>query len=685
LNANETEWIGDDLTKTKKQINIVGASLKAGQAKALGHLLEKTGTASEGTAVVLPDENLLMPVLHSIPEDVSSLNVTMGFPFRNSVLYNLVIALKNLQKNKKVDGDKTKFYHKNCIQILSHPYIKLFNAGKCFKIINEINRRNIISIDLVRILQFTEEGEKIFELIFRDASDSNNTIKYLFDIMSEISSLIEEKTPYNQRFEKEFFFVLYDSLSHLKNLILKYQTDIGTDTLWNLIIEILSHTRIPFTGEPLKGLQVMGLLETRSIDFENVYILSMNEGTVPRGNSKGSFIPYNLRKAFKMPTYEDDDASFAYYFYRLIQRAKNVTLIYNTETIGVQPGEKSRYILQLQNELAKQNKNITIKEFIFQPGIGTFPEKHIKVNKTPEIVDLLAGREFSPSAISQYITCSLKFYLNRIARLRMDISVEEVLSGAAFGSLLHEIMKQLYIVKKNKIMTKKDLDEIKKALEKNFDTMWKNACKEIEDLKEFADGLSGKNLLFKNVIKKLVKLILENDVHEVPFNILEIEGALTGEIETEANGNKYKIKLRGILDRVEEKNGVTKIIDYKTGLFKMKGQESKTIEEYFNEVFSDPKYKESFQQYFYAMLFHDTFPSAKLNIGIYPLRSIGKGIEFYEDSNCIPPEKLAAFRKKLKEKFSEIFDINIPFQKTDKTENCKFCDFIPICYREQGR
>jgi len=669
-------WIEQNLKNSVKEITITGSVLESGQSKALGYFLGKSDHVKkdeiEKTVIVLPDESMLMPVLHSIPGEIKDINVTMGYPFKNSSLYNLLNSLKNLHTNKKGTEKNPVYYHKDCIDILSNPLVSSHISYR--NAIVEINRRSIIYITAGRILSFTG-NDKIAEIIFHNIISPAGLIKYLLEIISVLS---EDNISV---FEKEFFIKLWEKLKQINTLVLKYSNETEVLTVWRIIIDVMSSVKIPFTGEPLKGLQVMGLLETRSLDFDNVYILSMNEGTVPRGKTGSSYIPYRLRRAFRMPTYEDEDAAFAYYFYRLLQRAKNVHLLYNTESVDLISGEKSRFILQVENELPFYNNKIRLNNNIFQADIDEEKNKDIIIQKSGAIIQKLNDRKYSASALSDYIACSLKFYFSKIAGLKKEEIAEETFSGASFGSLLHEIMSQLYAGHKNKLLSSEDIKTVRKHLDENFDKVWENACTKIEELKEFGKEIYGKNLLFKNVIKKLSGLILENDERETPFKILDIEGNIESQIEID--DNTHSINLSGRLDRVEEKNGITRIIDYKTGTFSPKNQKNTTTDEYFEKVFSDTDYRESFQQYFYAMLYLENYPASKMNIGIYPLRSTGSGIVFYEDEDSyIPPEKISLFRDKLNKLFTEIFNPGIPFKKTDDIEICKFCDYKSICYRE---
>jgi CRISPR/Cas system-associated exonuclease Cas4 (RecB family) len=315
---------------------------------------------------------------------------------------------------------------------------------------------------------------------------------------------------------------------------------------------------------------------------------------------------------------------------------------------------------------------------IIQPGYDEVKDKEIIINKTEGTLIHLQQYKYSASALSQYINCSLKFYFNRVAGLRKDKTAEEAFSGASFGSLVHEIMRKLYAGHINKVISAEDIKAVKTELDGNFDEAWENACSRIDELREFAKEISGKNLLFKNVIKKLVGLILNNDIEQAPFKMLDVEGRF----ETFFQVKSHNITVTGRLDRVEEKNGVIRIIDYKTGKFKMRDQKEESTGEYYDKVFSDPAYKESFQQYYYAMIYNRQNPGTKINIGIYPIKSISGGVDFYENQ-WIEKEKLDEFSAKLEKLFAEILDPAVPFRKTPDINRCKFCDFTSICYRER--
>jgi hypothetical protein len=682
LNINNAKWREDNLLTGKKNIKIIGTPLKVSQAKALGNELKNISSASlDKTAIVLPDDSLMIPVLHSLPENISSLNITMGFPFKDSSLYNLLQLLKSLQNGKKGSGKSAAYYHKDVVQLLLHPYVKFTEPYEIYELVNQIKRRNIIYISRKRILEAFSVQPEIITEIFTDIDTPAKSLGYIYDIITIISKQLEgSKT--NMAFEMEYLFKLYTELNHLSAVLKKYSADMDNDTFWKLIIEVASSIKIPFTGEPLKGLQVMGLLETRLLDFENVYILSMNEGTMPRGNTHGSFIPYSLRRAFKMPTYEDDDSNTAYYFYRLLQRAENVTLIYNTEPGELTAGEKSRFIMQIEQELAVENKNIKLRNFILQADVEIPKRKEITIPKSAYILEALKNEShFSATRLAMYINCPLQFYLRTIAKLKEEEEVEEFFSGGGFGTILHEIMDMLYSDCVGKTVDEKIISSLKDKLNNDYDNIWKDACGKIPEYEEFKAEILGKNLLYKNIIKKLVEKILDNDIAEAPFKIISLEKEITKEMLISASGNEYKIKLLGRLDRVEEKDGIERIIDYKTGTIDKAKLKKKITDENIGMLFSDPAYKEKFQQHFYSSIYLSESADKKLKIGIYPLRSLSEGIIFF-DEDYIPQEILNLYEAKLNELLAKIFDSTTPFIQTAEIERCKYCKYNSICYRD---
>ncbi len=498
-------------------------------------------------------------------------------------------------------------------------------------------------------------------------------------MITECSGKLSAKGNTNSALVYGYIFMFFTQLNRLSDIIHKFSAGIEAETFWNLLKEILLGVSIPFSGEPLEGMQIMGMLETRSLDFDNVFILSMNEGILPRGITGSSFIPYHLRKAFRMPTYEDEDAAAAYYFYRLFQKAKNVYIFYNTEPGIIFSGEKSRFIMQLENELTLRNKNITFQELVLEVPALINKKKEITIAKDIEIISKLKEiKSFSATALISYISCPLKFYLQRIAGLNEEKDIEEFFGGATFGNIFHSLMKVLYEDYTGKFISKKDFKNISNRLNSDFDSILDAAFIDVDEKRAYASELRGKNLLYKGIMKKLAEKIIENDEMDAPFKILDLEKKIEAKIETIINGEKSDVTLYGRIDRIDEKDNYVRILDYKTGIVTSKRLKN----ENFHLLFEDPQYKEYFQTYFYAMLYLGSGERGKnIRTGIYPLRNIGEGIRYISEGN-MPDASVEAFKKGIAELVSGIFDTEKPFTQTTNVKNCLYCPFTGICYRD---
>lgn len=678
-------WVENNLSKPDgKFVNIIGAPLNIGQVKALAIQLKELSDSNSNdpnkAAVILPDESLLLPVLYSIPADIKKINVTMGFPFKNSPLFNFIELLKNLQLGKKQSGKNCVFYHKNVTEILMHPYVKFISAKLVFDIVNYIKKYSIVYITGKKLVEFENEPQELLSLIFTPASTIEELFTYLFKILDKISAKSEYSEESYARFELEYFYSVYEQLNRLKDIIVNYDEKVGEKVFWHILIESLKGVKIPFTGEPLEGLQVMGLLESRSLDFENVFILSMNEGIMPKGNTHSSFIPYNLRKSFNLPTYEDTDSITAYYFYRLLQRAKKVFLFYNTETNDIYSGEKSRFLLQLESELAKK-KIIKLQNTIIQTVLEESKKKVITITKDSTFIErLLKEKHFSATDIKNYINCELKFYLKKISKLDEEESMEEFFSPATFGKIFHSVMQIIFGEYIGKIIDRDTIERLKNKLNSNYDEIISNVFEGIEELKETGPNLQGKNLLLKNVIKKLALKVLNNEFDEVPFLLIDQEMPVEKSLPFESSGKDYKIKLFGRIDRIDEKDGVKRILDYKTGKVNV-SRENKDREEMLDEVFINPDFKDVFQAAFYGYLFLSNNNDKTIEIGIYPVKKLDKGINWI-DKVDLTKEGLKNFEEKLKQLFAEIFNTTVPIRQTTEQERCNYCPYISICYRE---
>ncbi|MBL8015850.1 MAG: PD-(D/E)XK nuclease family protein, partial [Ignavibacteria bacterium] len=497
LNINVPLWKENNLSSSDKVIEVIGAPLEVSQAKILGSRLKKLSAEElANTAIVLPDDSMLLPLLNSLPENCKAVNVTMGYSFRGSRLYSLLKLIMELQKNISGSGRSAAFYHRDVIGVLLHPLIKQFAPDEADMTVSTINRRNIIYASQKFLNECFKGTAGIINDLFAPAETASELYEYISQLLVGLGEFSNSDAG-SAQFETEILNRVYAELNRLNSISEQHTGEIDKETFGRLFMESAATLKIPFSGEPLKGLQVMGMLETRSLDFDNVFILSVNEGILPRDNSLSSFIPYALRRSFRMPLPEDTQADFAYHFYSLLQRAKNVTLLYNTETGALNTGEKSRFIMQIEHELAANNKNITLKSSVFESDITLPKRQEISVPKNDEVFGLLKGiKRFSASSLTTYINCPLQFYFSRAARLAEEDSVEEYFTGAAFGNLLHQIMDILYRDLKSNTAGEKEIRALIKTVNSSYDDLWKQACTEANEYAEFASIKQGKNVLF---------------------------------------------------------------------------------------------------------------------------------------------------------------------------------------------
>ncbi|HMQ78143.1 MAG TPA: PD-(D/E)XK nuclease family protein [Ignavibacteria bacterium] len=683
LEISEPNWIGNSLAESAINIKMIGSPLEVSQAKVLGSELEKLKQdTSAKTAIILPDDSLLMPVLRSIPGSISAINITMGYSFKNSLLFSLFELLRDLNLNSRGEGSSKEFYHRDIIGVLLHPYIRETAPEMIRSAINSINRRNVIYASAGFPGTFFSDTIDIINSIFVPADSAGESFEYLNRIIVNLYKTVSN-SPHGNIYEMEFLNRASTEMNRLKDILNKYTAEIESETFWNILIQNSGRMKIPFSGEPLEGIQIMGMLETRSIDFDNVFILSVNEGILPAETNSSSFIPFALRRAFRLPVSEDTEADYAYYFYRLLQKAKNVTLLYNTETGVISAGEKSRFLMQIENELAVKNTNIKTENLLLQGDIELPERKEITIEKSPKVLSLLKDqKQYSATTLSAYINCPLQFYFKKAAGLNEEEEVEEYFSAAAFGNIFHQLMDILYRDHIGMEVTEEVIDSKLAYLNGSYDELWQKACDELKEYREFAKIKQGKNLLYKSVIKKLAGSVLNNDRTETPFGITELENAAERTVKLNIDGEVTEITLYGRLDRVEIKDGITRIIDYKTGTVDNAKQSSKvTDEDHIARVFSDIKLKENFQQLFYASLYLNANKRSNLIVGIYPLKRITGGVFWFEEEP-ISAEKIKLFEDNLKMLLKKIFDKTTPFTQTTDVEHCKYCPYKSICYRD---
>ena len=652
----EINWINDNYS-SKKNINVIGVSKNIGQVKYIGEIIKKNIGKQGKTAIVLGDESLLIPMLSSLPKGIERVNITMGFPLFSSSVSSLFYKLFRLHTKAK-----TTYYYKDVMSILSHELIKpLFNLEEVNYsdlIIEKINNGNIVNIKLEFLINNTKVNKGLIKLLFKSWSDNVDiAISNSKELITQIrnSLLIKDggilTVEHLYRFNEIFneLFVLKKKFKFINSIAI----------LFDLFQDIVRNERLKFNSESFSKIQIMGLLESRVLDFETVIISSVNEGVLPSGNTENSFIPFDVKIDNNIPTYKEQDAIYSYHFYRLIQRAKNVHLIYNTEVDALKGGEKSRFIRQIEFEGIHKINQIIINSYTPKNE-----ENLIEISKTNEIInDLknLAKKGFSASSILSYIREPLTFYYKKILKIPDELRVEETIESNTLGTVIHESLKEIYKPLIHKFITVEYL----KAQLKKLDKIVKNQFKIIYNNGQFK---SGKNLIILEVaikyISDFIKIEIESIMSGDSIQIIGIEEDFNVKFQSEKF--KDEINLKGQIDRIDNFNGKLRIIDYKTG--KKIEKRELNLSNWENLEMDYDKIKNWFQLLFYAYAYNMTNnQNLPTEVGIISFKNLKSGLlKFnfgtrFDNKSIISDDILKNYKILLENILTEIMDSNMSF------------------------
>ena len=683
-----------DIFRKPKKIRYISASTENAQARFLPEWVKATQThttqivSEKENAIVLCNEALLLPVLHSIPQDVQNVNITMGFPLAQTPVYSFINAAMELQTNG-YRPDTGRFTYEAVSKILKHPYTRQL-SDHATRLERELTKTN-------RFYPLPSELKKddFLTILFTPQSNIRELCDYLLRLIKSISILYRKEGEYDDIFNqlyRESIFQSHLKINRLYSLIESGELSVRTDTLKRLITKVLTASNIPFHGEPAIGLQIMGVLETRNLDFRNLIMLSLNEGQLPKAGGESSFIPYNLRKAFGMTTIEHKNAVYAYYFYRLIQRAENITLLYNTSSDGLNRGEESRFMLQL---LVEGPHEIT-REYL-EAGQSPQNTLEIQIEKTPEILRRLyraydtAQPEsviLSPSALNTYLDCRLRFYYRYVAGLKTPDEVSAEIDSALFGTIFHLSAQLAYtdLTANGKMIQREDLerllrDEIK--LQGYVDQAFKQELFKVapEEKPEY----NGVQLINSKVIVSYLKQLLRNDLQYTPFEMVAMEKKVSEKITIQTALGPLTLRLGGTIDRMDAKEGTLRIVDYKTG---GSPKIPANIEQLFTPSETRPNY--IFQTFLYAAIMSRKQPLMVAPALLYIHRAASESyspvIEMGEPRKPkIPVNNFAffedEFRERLQALLEKIFDEKELFTQTEDIKKCAYCDFKAICKR----
>lgn len=661
------EWVVNHFSE-QKNIQIIGTPKSIGQAKIVGTLIEKIQTTHpnlEKTAVVLGDENLLLPVLFGLPDSVDALNITMGYPSKNNPAQLLISKLFKLHHNAKQRNDKSyTFYYKEVLAILNHPLIEPYCQAQ--EVVQVINSNNFTFFSREKLFQLYAEKypnstNTLFELLFARWDEIPLILANLREILLHIKSQLSNDNS-EDKMAKAFLYSIYNTIVKLTNYQEKYQQIDSLTALHAIYKQIVELAEVSFEGEPLSGLQIMGVLESRVLDFENVIITSVNEGKFPAGKSQNSFLPYDVKKELGLPTFKEKDAIYCYHFYHLLLRAKNIWLLYNTDHEGIDAGEKSRFITQLEIE-KHQLPNSTIYNAVL-------PEKAYEpmvIPKTAAIIERLIAiatdKGFSPSSLTGYIRNPIQFYTQRILRINEAEDVEENIAANTLGIIIHSALEELYTPYLNQFLAVHHIASMESKIDAVILKYFKQEYKEGEITK-------GKNLLAFEVAKRNVYNFLQVEKKAITedndaVKVLLLEESLSCEIQLESFD--FPIKIAGKVDRIEERNGVIRIVDYKTGRVAAGSLKLNDIFALTPEIANE----KIIQLLCYAMMFenHELRKNLDITAGIISFKNMKNGflpfgIGSGKDANTvITSEMLEDFKVIIKLLILEIFNPEIPFKE----------------------
>ena len=676
-----------------KEVTFIESPTENGQVRYLPQWIRENLTSQEKeTAVVLCNEALLQPVLHALPDNVKHINITMGFPLSQTPAYSFVNALMELHTSG-YNPNNGRYLFAEVISVLKHPYTRQLSpeAEKLEQTLTRDNRFYPLPSEL--------KQDNVLELLFTPRRNNLDLCSMLSEALKEVAVIYQQQAAsHSDAFDqlyRESLFKTYTLVNRFHTLIESKELNVQAGTFQRLLTRVMSSSSIPFHGEPAIGMQVMGVLETRNLDFRHLIMLSVNEGQLPKAGGDSSFIPYNLRKAFGMTTIDHKIAVYAYYFYRLMQRAEKVTLVYNTATDGINRGELSRFMLQFLIEwgypvLRKQ------LEAAQSPQDST----PIIIEKTPDVMERMKSvfdirnnpkALISPSALNCYLDCPLKFYYKYVALLSAPDEVTADIDSAKFGSIFHYAAEHIYkdLTAHGKLISKENLETLLKD-EVRLQTYVDNGFKELffnlppNEQPEY----NGIQLINSAVIVKYIQQLLRNDLRYAPFTFVGSEQRIFENIEICTSTGDIQSRIGGIIDRIDSKGESLRIVDYKTG------GDADTPANVQSLFIPDKKRSNYvFQTFLYASIVckklrekNDSRLVAPALLYIHraasenysPVIQMGEPRKPKEPVDNFAQHE-GDFRENLKTLLEDIFNPDISFTQTEIEDKCAYCDFRALC------
>lgn len=705
LRQNQTQFgsfkhleIGEHF-KSSKNIKLISVPKQIGQAQVVKQEVQNllnAGVNLKDVAIVLANEKLLWPVLNQLPAGVEHVNITMEYPIKFTSAFNLLEQLIKLQIGLKNQKYKGCIYHKNLNDLLLHPlfanYLHLKNSNLHIpQLLQNIKLRNLAFLSKSAIQGLFDSS---FSHIERFISIHKNVADFNVTLSSLIDELIEQLSIQTQNaltvLELQYLTVIKKHLNRMAEIVSKEIYFHDLSSYKQLFQQIIGAGSVPFLGEPLKGLQLMGVLETRTLDFKHVIFVNVNEGILPASKNSNSFLPNDLKRAFGLPLYTEKAAIYAYHFYRLLQRAEQICITYDSVTDTFGKGEKSRFLTQLLIELPAYNKNIQLSEQVAEyKNSPAQLQNTIIIQKDdatiqPILKKITASDKYSglsASALNTFSDCSLKFFFRYGAKLKEPEQLEEYAESNTQGQILHLTLENLYKPLVNHILKTETIKQLRSQVDREVNASFQTFF----DQKE----LHGKNLLQKEVVKTHVISQIERDEtnceksleQNQPITLLGVEYTLDSSLDIAVNGNNYKVWIKGTIDRIEKKGGDIVISDYKNAV---KESDKFDVDSEFSDLFTNPKYHKQFQLIIYSWLLYKTnqYTAEQIKPCIIAFKSKKDATHYLKQKRktfTFSTEFFDAFETALTNRIQGLLSHDSTFEQTTDTEICSFCAYNIIC------
>lgn len=693
-NDMPTDWSYDtnlSAPSGKVKWNVIETTSDIAQVKLIPGLIKSLGALqpddAHHTAVVLADESLIVPALTSLPPGIGDINITMGYPLAMTGVYGLLKKLMELQLGAVTENGEIAYNYRCVIELLENQLVvnKLTEPGK--GLIQEIMNRKQVFVPRSFLVR-----SPVTETLFHKPASPLEFSEYLRKILLLVTSGSEhdgDEAGANQiRLRKEFVYAAMLVVNRLEKMLISGGIDFSNETYIRIIDKVLRSRSVPFTGEPLSGIQVMGFLETRSLDFRNIIMLSVNEGVLPSVTAWSTFIPFSLREAFGLPVINHQESVYAYHFYRLLQRASEVTFVYNSDTSGLRSGEISRFLLQMKYEQELRPVTRSLSFNIRTPALvdTVLPKTQASLRLLKSLYSADEnGIVLSPTAINTWLNCRMRFYYRYVCRLKEPDTFSMEIDPALFGEILHGVMKTVYEGSINTLMTETVVDEVIKN-ENKLRGLVNNAAG-ITVNPSSIQHPEGRYVIAREILLTYLLKILKTDRAFAPFTLIGLEKPVSFRLSANIEGEEFHLKTGGKADRIDRKDKGTRVVDYKTG---NSADKIKSVK----DLFEDDRKRELdgwLQTLVYCEAYLAENPGATVRPSIYRVRELssdkfsdllkvgtGRNEELLHDYQSIRQE----FLEGLKDTVNIIFSPGEPFRMTSMINlKCNYCPYRGLCRR----